>query len=66
MQTRITANRKTVIVTNSTITVNGKQHNNPHKGAAVSVVDDNVYVGKYKFKDGKFKVSLAAIWHNWL
>ena len=35
-----------------------------HNGHCLSQINDKIYVDSYEFKDGKFRWSLAALFHS--
>lgn len=37
----------------------------PCKGCNLTIIDDKVYIDGYEYKDGKWKRTLAALWHKW-
>ena len=55
-------------VINNRVVVNGEELPPvPTKSRSHSYtqIDDKVYIDGYEYKDGKWKKTLAALWHKW-
>lgn len=62
-------NGNTVIIDGNTLIVNGNQYELPKRiqnknGRRLTQINDKIYVDSYKFKNGKFRWSLAALFHS--
>lgn len=57
-----------VISDGNKLIINGKDYDYPgkSKGQTTSIVGDKIYIGSYRFKNGKFKRSFKAIWENYI
>lgn len=56
----------TVILREKIVTINNVDYKKPGKDNNLTNSDGNIYVNGFKFKNGKFRRSLAAIYHNYL
>lgn len=54
-----------VVICRGTVKINGeKLPPCPAKFHNVTVINRKVYIGGYEFKNGKWKRTLKALWHN--
>ena len=60
------SNNNIVRVLGNRVWINGKELPlAPGKGRNVTQIDGKVYIDGYEFKNGKWRRTLAALWHLW-
>ena len=55
-----------VSIESDNVIIDGKSYKNPGRSETVSIINNKIYIGKYVFKNGKFKFSWLAVWYNFL
>lgn len=55
-----------VIMNDKNIIIDHKTYPKPSKGNNMTTIDGKVYVNGFRFKKGKFKRSIVAVFHNYI
>lgn len=58
-------NGKTVVSGNRVWINNEELPPCPSKGHNITMIDGNVYIDGYEYKDGRWKRTLKALWYKW-
>lgn len=55
-----------LIINDDTMIIDGKKHKIPsHVGSSnVTIIDSRIFINGYEFKNGKWKMTLLALWHK--